>query len=59
LETRYFGTRQFKNARTLRILTAEIRIMAAMSQLPRRESNKQHEMILCQINEMASAAGIS
>jgi hypothetical protein len=33
--------------------------MAAMSQFARGESNKQREMILCQINGMASAAGIS
>jgi hypothetical protein len=33
--------------------------MAAMSQLPRGESNKQREMILWWINGMASAAGIS
>jgi hypothetical protein len=33
--------------------------MAAMSQLPRGESNKEREMILCQIKEMASDVGIS
>jgi hypothetical protein len=36
-----------------------MRIMAAMPQLSRRESNKQREMNLCQIKGMAAAGGIS
>jgi hypothetical protein len=40
-------------------LSEEMRIMAAQPQLGARESNKQREMILCQINEMAPAGGIS
>jgi hypothetical protein len=33
--------------------------MAAMPQLPRRESNKQREMILCQIKGMEPVREIS
>ncbi len=48
-----------RKPRVLRTLAEKLRIMAAMPQLSHRESNKQCEMIRCQIKEMAPAAGIS
>jgi hypothetical protein len=47
-----------RNARTLNILAEHLQIMAAVSQFPARESNKEREMILCQIKEMEWPAGI-
>ena len=41
-----FSLPQFENARTLRNLTGKMRIMAAVSQFSRRESNKEPKKIL-------------
>jgi hypothetical protein len=38
---------QFENVYAFRALTGKMRIMATMPYLPRCESNKQREMILC------------
>ncbi len=51
--------RQFEKPRHSPHLSQKMRIMAAMPQFPARESNKQREMILCQIIRIAPFAGIS
>jgi hypothetical protein len=40
-------------------LSTKMRIMAALPQFLRSESNKEREMILCFINGMAHSTGIS
>ena len=40
-------------------LSATVRIMAVLSQFARPKSNKEREMILCQIKQIQPAAGIS
>jgi hypothetical protein len=50
---------QFKNICALRTLGANQANQGSVLQLPRRESNKERQMILCFIKGMARAHGMS